>query len=134
MKKILIIDDEADLRKLLTEEKAETPVFNNRNMETVMMLLVVGTVLWGGYAIFRINRSKKRITAGRLIISSVGRLLPVLIFLFLPQLASFIVAGRVLPWLGLWTTMSSLIIWLAVLSLVNITNLVCRYRLYFQSR
>lgn len=122
------------IARIIKEEKAETPVFNNRNMETVMMLLVVGTVLWGGYAIFRINRSKKRITAGRLIISSVGRLLPVLIFLFLPQLASFIGAGRVLPWFGLWTTMSSLIIWLAVLSLVNITNLVCRYRLYFQSR
>ncbi|SFE34569.1 CubicO group peptidase, beta-lactamase class C family [Paenibacillus algorifonticola] len=119
------------IARIIKGEKAETSIFNDRNMETVMMLLVIGTTLWGGYAIFRIHRSKKSITAGKLIISSVGRLLPVLILLFLPPLVTFIGAGRVVPWFGLWTTMSSLIIWLAVLSLVNITNLVCRYRLYF---
>ncbi|MGG4143105.1 serine hydrolase domain-containing protein [Paenibacillus algorifonticola] len=122
------------IARILKGEKAETSVFNSRSMETVMVVLVIGTVLWGGIAIIRMYRSKKSITAGKLIISSVGRLLPALILLSLPQLAAFIGAGRVLPWIGLWTTMSSLIIWLAVLSLVNITNLVCRYRLFFRTR
>ncbi|KQO17585.1 serine hydrolase domain-containing protein [Paenibacillus sp. Leaf72] len=122
------------IARIIKSEKAEASVFTSRTMEAVMVLLVIGTALWGGYAISRINRRKKSLTAGKLIISSVGRLLPVLILLSLPQLTASIGAGRVLPWIGLWTTMSSLIIWLAVLSLVNITYLVCRYRLYFQTR
>jgi CubicO group peptidase (beta-lactamase class C family) len=39
-------------------------------------------------------------------------------------------AGRVLPWFGLWTSMSSLMIWLVVLSIVNTVNLGCYFKMY----
>ena len=122
------------IARIIKGDKVEAPILNSRNLETVMMLLIIGTLLWGGYAIFRLMKSKKDVTTGKLIISSVGRLLPVLIFLFLSPLVTFIGAGRVLPWLGLWTTMPSLIIWLSILCLVNITNLICRYRLYYRTK
>ncbi|GAA3401113.1 serine hydrolase domain-containing protein [Paenibacillus hodogayensis] len=121
------------ISRILKGEKAETSVLTGRHMETAMVVLVIGTSLWGAYSIFRIQRRKKDITTVKLIISSVGRLLPVLILLFLSPLTTFIGAGRVVPWFGLWTTMPSLIVWLAILSLVNITNLAFRYRLYNRS-
>ncbi|NOU90608.1 serine hydrolase [Paenibacillus sp. LMG 31460] len=122
------------IARIIKGEKSETSIVNSRNMERVMILLVITTFLWGLYTHFRMNRSKKGITTGKLIFSSVGRLLPILILLFLSPLTTFIGAGRVLPWFGLWTTMPSLIIWLVVLSLVNITILVCRFGLYFRTK
>lgn len=59
----------------------------------------------GERSFYRINKSKKGITTGKLIFSSVGRLLSVLILLFLSPLTTIIGAGRVLPWFGIWTTM-----------------------------
>lgn len=103
-------------------------------LETVMILLVLATIAWGIYRLYRIHRSNKAMTSGKWIVSLAGGLLPVLILLFLSPLATFIGAGRVLPWYGLWTAMSSLIIWLVVLSLVNITVMVCRFRLYYQTK
>ncbi|NOU76828.1 serine hydrolase [Paenibacillus sp. LMG 31458] len=123
-----------EIARIIKGEKSETSIFNSRNMERVMILLVITTFLWGLYTHIRMNRSKKGITTGKLIFSSVGRLLPILILLFLSPLTTFIGAGRVLPWFGLWTTMSSLIIWLVVLSLVNITILVCRFKLYYRTK
>lgn len=122
------------IARIMKDQKADVSNLNSRNMETVMILLVIVTILWGIRSFYRIHRSKKGITTGKLIFSSVGRLLPVLILLFLSPLTTIIGAGRVLPWFGIWTTMPSLIIWLALLSLVSITNLVCRFRLYYHAR
>ncbi|MBU7317108.1 serine hydrolase domain-containing protein [Paenibacillus oleatilyticus] len=122
------------IARIIRGEKAEVPVLNSRNMETVMTLLIIATVLWGIYSHFRIKRSNKRLTAGKLIISSLGRLLPVLILLLFKPLVTVMAAGRLFPWFGLWTTMPSLIIWLVVLSLVNVTNGVYLVRLYCAKR
>ncbi|CAM3673700.1 hypothetical protein BRIN106911_24070 [Brevibacillus invocatus] len=78
-----------------------------------MILLIISTIMWSAYTLFRMHRGKKRITTGKMIFSLVGGLLPLLILVFLSPLATIIGAGRVVPWLGLWNTMSSLIIWLA---------------------
>ncbi|WP_028549594.1 serine hydrolase domain-containing protein [Paenibacillus sp. UNC451MF] len=121
------------IAKIIKGEKAKFPIVNDRNMETIMILLVVATILWSVYLYYRINKSNKVITTGKLIFSSVGRLFPTLILLFLSPLATFIGAGRVLPWFGLWTTMPSLIIWLIVLSLVNIMYMVWRFRLNYHA-
>ncbi|MFB5761309.1 serine hydrolase domain-containing protein [Paenibacillus medicaginis] len=118
------------IASIIHGEKPEASVFNGRNMEILMILLVVATILWGGYSHSRILRSKKNITTGKLIFSAAVRMLPVLILLFLSPLATFIGAGRVLPWFGLWTSMSSLMIWLVVLSIVNTANLGCYFKLY----
>ncbi|MFB5676826.1 serine hydrolase domain-containing protein [Paenibacillus terreus] len=118
------------IASIIHGEEPEASVFNNRNMEILMILLVIATILWGGYSHLRIHRSKKSITTGKLIFSAAVRMLPVLILLFLSPLATFVGGGRVVPWFGLWTSMSSLMIWLVVLSIVNITNLGCYIRLY----
>lgn len=120
------------IAKIIHGERPETSIFNGRNMEIIMILLVVTTIFWWGYSHFRIIRRKKGITTGRLIFSSVIRMLPILLLLFLSPLATFIGAGRVLPWFGLWTSMSSLIVWLVVLSIVNIASLAYYFRLYYQ--
>lgn len=122
------------IAKIMKGEKAESRIVNSKNMEAVMILLVLATIAWGIYRLYRIHRSNKAMTTGKWIVSLAGGLLPVLILLFLSPLATFIGAGRVLPWYGLWTAMSSLIIWLVVLSLVNITVIVCRLRLYYQAK
>lgn len=122
------------IARIIKGEKADTTIFNGRNMETFMILLVIATILWGVYSHFRINRSKKSITTRKFIFSLLGRLLPILILLILSPLTTFIGGARVLPWFGLWTTMPSLIIWLVVLSLVNITYLVCRFRLLYSTQ
>ncbi|MDQ0062979.1 hypothetical protein J2T14_005188 [Paenibacillus harenae] len=38
-----------------------------------------------------------------------------------------------LPWFGIWTTLSSSIIWLVVWSLVNFVHLACYYYVYVQN-
>ncbi|MFM9280742.1 serine hydrolase domain-containing protein [Paenibacillus jiagnxiensis] len=117
------------IASIIHGEKPEASFFNS-SMEILIILLVVATILWGGYSHFRIHRSKKSITTGKLIFSAAVRMLPVLILLFLSPLATFIGAGRVLPWFGLWTTMSSLMIWLIVLSIVSTANLGCYFKSY----
>ncbi|MDP4096378.1 serine hydrolase [Paenibacillus sp. P96] len=122
------------IARIIHGERPETSIFNSRNIEMVMILLVIATIFWGVYTHLRIHRSTKGITTGKLIFSSAVRMLPILILLFLSPLVTFIGAGRVLPWYGLWTTMSSLIIWLVVLSIVNIANLVCYFRRYYLAK
>lgn len=118
------------IASIIHGEKPGVSFFNSRNMEIIMILLVVATIFWGGYSYFRIHRSKKSITAGKLVFSAAVGMSPILILLFLSPLATFVGAGRVLPWFGLWTSMSSLMIWLVVLSIVNIANLGCCFKLY----
>ncbi|MGY4760513.1 serine hydrolase domain-containing protein [Paenibacillus caseinilyticus] len=114
--------------RILRGEMAEVPNFNSRNMDTVMILLLIVTVLWGIYTYFRICKSSKSITIGKLFFLSVWRLLPILILLLLSPILTFMAAGRVLPWFGLWITMSSLMIWLVVLSIINIIHAICHIR------
>jgi len=122
------------IAKIIHGEEPGASMLNSRNVEIAMVLLTMATIFWGIYRLIRMGKSKKGITTGRLVFSTVGRIIPILILLFLSPLATFIGAGRVLPWHGLWTTMSSVIIWLAVLSLINIANLVFRFRLFYISK
>ncbi|MCM3718704.1 serine hydrolase domain-containing protein [Fictibacillus phosphorivorans] len=121
------------IARIINGKTVESSYFNSRNMEIVMILLVITTSFWGVRSVFRINRIKKSITFGKLILSSVIRLLPIWILLFLSPITTFIGAGRVVPWFGLWTTMPSIIIWLAVLSLINVTYLVNSFRVFYRS-
>ncbi|WP_261378197.1 hypothetical protein [Paenibacillus agilis] len=120
--------------EIMMGENAEPSAFNSRNMEMAMMLLILATVIWGVYGFIHRNRKKKRVTIVRLITSSIVSLLPALLLLFLSPIAAFIGGGRVVPLSGLWMAMPSLVIFLAVISLVSITNLVCQFHLYFQLR
>lgn len=121
--------------QIMVGGKAEISSINSRNMEIAMILLMAGTILWGGYSFYRLKKNKNRLTAFRrkLIFASVRTLLPVLILLFLPPILSMIVGGRVVPWNGIWMTMPSLIIWLVILVMVNIVNFIFHYRIYFNS-
>ncbi|MWV46233.1 serine hydrolase [Paenibacillus sp. HJL G12] len=119
------------IAKIMHGEEPSASILNGGNLEIMMVLLIMVTICWGTYRFILIGRSKKGITTGRLIFSTMGRVIPILILLFLPSIATFIGGGRVLPWFGLWTTMSSLILWLVVLSLINIANLVYRFRMYY---
>lgn len=114
------IDGIADIMK---GEQPQISFFNDRNMETIMIVLILGTLVWGAYGYVRIRRRQKRLGTVKLILIMVGRLIPILILLSLSPLVTFVGGGRVLPWLGLWTTLSSPIIWLIVLSLVNVVHL-----------
>ncbi|MDQ0113772.1 serine hydrolase domain-containing protein [Paenibacillus harenae] len=124
------IDGIADIMR---GEKPETSFLNGRNMETIMIALILATLVWGVYAYFRIRRRNKRLTINKLILITVGRLIPILILLSLSPLVTFIGGGRVLPWFGIWTTLSSPIIWLVVWSLVNFVHLACYYYVYVQN-
>jgi len=104
-------------------EQPQISFFNDRNMETIMIVLILGTLVWGAYGYVRIRRRQKRLGTVKLILIMVGRLIPILILLSLSPLVTFVGGGRVLPWFGLWTTLSSPIIWLIVLSLVNVVHL-----------
>src|SRR5690606_15043791 len=103
------IDGIADIMR---GEKPETSFLNGRNMETIMIALILAMLVWGVYAYFRIRQRNKSLTIRKLILITVGRLIPILIFLSLSPLVTFIGGGRVLPWFGIWTTLSSTIIWL----------------------
>lgn len=123
------------IAQIMDEGKAEIPVMNHRNMEAVMILLLAGTIFWKGFWIYQLKKSKKRLIAFRrkLIISSVLTLIPVLVLMFLTPILSLIGGGRVVPWNGIWMTMPSLILFLVMLSLVNIVSLICCWRKYSPS-
>ncbi|RKN86302.1 serine hydrolase domain-containing protein [Paenibacillus ginsengarvi] len=118
---------------MMRGEKVETSFLNGRNMETIMVVLILATLLWGVYAYIRIRRRNKRLTIVKLILLSVGKLIPVLILLSLPQWMTFIGGGRVLPWFGIWTTLSSPMIWLVVWSIVSIAHLACYFYVYVRN-
>ncbi|NUU78148.1 beta-lactamase family protein [Paenibacillus xylanilyticus] len=124
------IDGIADIMR---GEKPEASFVNGRNMEIIMIALILATLVWGVYAYSRIRRKNQRLTISRLILITVGRLIPILILLFLSPLMTFIGGGRVLPWFGIWTTLSSPIIWLVAWSLVNIGHLASYYYIYVQN-
>ncbi len=120
--------------KIMQGREAGIPLANGRNVETALIALTAATIGWGVYSILRLHRRSKRIPTLRLVVSTVGRLLPVLILLLLSPIMSFVGGGRVVPWFGLWTMMASLIVWLAALALANLANLACRWRLYILAR
>ncbi|WP_426453020.1 serine hydrolase domain-containing protein [Paenibacillus sp. S-38] len=124
------IDGIADIMRGV---KPESSLLNGRNMETIMIALILATLVWGVYAYFRIRRRNKRLTISKLILITVGRLIPILILLSLSPLVTFIGGGRVLPWFGIWTTLSSPMLWLAVWSLVNVVHLAVYYNVYIQN-
>ncbi|WP_366349279.1 serine hydrolase domain-containing protein [Paenibacillus amylolyticus] len=124
------IDGIADIMR---GREPQTSFVNGRNMEIIMIALIIATLVWGIYAYFRIRRSNQRLTISKLIMIMVGRLIPVLILLSLFPLVTFIGGGRVLPWFGIWTTLSTPIIWLMVWSLVNFVHLACYIYVYFQN-
>jgi CubicO group peptidase (beta-lactamase class C family) len=122
------------IAKIIGGQTPEAPFVNSSTMERGIIFFVMSTVAWGLFTYNRISRSKKGISTGKWIVSSLGWLLPILILLLLSPLTTFVAAGRVLPWFGLWTTMSSLIIWIVVISLVNLTNWVFLTRKYYHER
>ncbi|MFE5319268.1 serine hydrolase domain-containing protein [Paenibacillus sp. NPDC056579] len=99
------------IAQIMDEGKTEISIMNNRNMEAIMILLLMSTIFWKGFSIYRLKKSKKRLIAFRrkLIFTSVLTLIPVLVLLFLPPILSFIGGGRVLPWIGIWMIMPSLL-------------------------
>ncbi|UPK41410.1 serine hydrolase domain-containing protein [Paenibacillus pabuli] len=119
---------------IMRGEKPETSFLNGRNMETVMIALILATLVWGVYAYYRILRRKKRLTIRKLILITMGRLVPILILLSLSPLVTFIGGGRVLPWFGIWTTLSSPMIWLVVWSLFNLVHLACYVYIYVENK
>lgn len=121
------------IANIMRGEKPETSFLNGRNMETFMISLVLATLVWGVYAYFRIRRRNNRLMISKLILITVGRLIPILILLSLSPLVTFIGGGRVLPRFGIWTTLSSPIIWLVVWSLVNFVHLACYFYVYVQN-
>lgn len=123
-----IIDGIADIMRGKTPD---TSFLNSRNMETVMMVLILVTLVWGVYAYFRIRRKNKRLTLSKLMLITACRLFPLLILMSLSPLMTFIGGGRVLPGFGIWTTLSSPILWLVVWSLVNLVHLACYYTIRF---
>lgn len=60
-----------------------------------MIALIIATLAWGIYVYFRILRKNHRLTISKLIMITVGRLIPVLILLSLSPLVTFIGGGRV---------------------------------------
>ncbi|MFC9708932.1 serine hydrolase domain-containing protein [Paenibacillus sp. NPDC056933] len=118
---------------IMRGEKPETSFLNARNLETFMIVLILATLAWGMFAYFRIRRRNKRLTISTLILITVGRLIPILILLSLSPLVTFVGGGRVLPAFGIWTTLSSPVIWLVVWSLVNFVHLACYYYVYIQN-
>ncbi|MBD8500884.1 serine hydrolase domain-containing protein [Paenibacillus arenosi] len=122
------------IAQIMMGEKAESTTFNSRNMEIVMIILIVATALSGIYTCIRMGRKTKEITTVKWITASLLNLLPILILLFLSPIATFIGGGRVVPLIGLWMAMPSLITFLVVVSLVNLAKLVYRIHLYVQIR
>ncbi|MGM0867401.1 MAG: serine hydrolase domain-containing protein [Bacillota bacterium] len=123
------------IAQIMDGGKAEISSINSRNMEVAMILLMAGTILWGGYSLYRLKKNKNRLTAFRrkVIFASVRTLLPMLVLLFLPPILSMIVGGRVVSWDGIWMMMPSLIIWLIILALVNILSFICRCCIYYKA-
>ncbi|WP_217594252.1 serine hydrolase [Cohnella sp. GbtcB17] len=119
------------IAKIIHGQEPGASLITGGTVEIAMAVLTAATIVWGIYRLIRLGKRKKAITTGRLILSTAGRIIPILILLFLPQLATFVGAGRVVPWHGLWTALPSVIIWLAVFSLLNIVNLAGRFRLTF---
>jgi CubicO group peptidase (beta-lactamase class C family) len=123
------------ITQIMDGGKAEISAINSRSMEMAMILLMTITILWGGHSFYRLKKNMNRLTAFRrkLIFASVRTLLTVLVLLFLSPILSSIGGGRVIPWNGIWMTMPSLILWLVILSMVNIVSLIYRCRIYFNA-
>lgn len=123
-----------EIAKIMRGEKQVTSFVNGRNMEMIMITLIVATLLWGVYACFRIRRRNQTLTIRKMIWITIGRIIPILFLVFLSPLMTFIGGGRVLPWFGIWTTLSTPIIWLVVWSIVNLVHLACYYYVYVQHK
>lgn len=121
-----------DIAKIMRGEQLETSFVNGRNVEMIMIAVIIATLVWGIYAYFHIRLRNKRLTTSKIILITIGRLTPILILLTLSPLMTFIGGGRVLPWFGIWTTLSTPIIWLVVWSIVNVVHLFCYYSVYVQ--
>ncbi|MEC0128940.1 serine hydrolase domain-containing protein [Paenibacillus pabuli] len=118
---------------IMRGEKPENSFLNGRNLETFMIMLILATLAWGMVAYIRIPRRNKRPKIRTLIRITFGRLIPILFLLSLSPLVTFVGGGRVLPAFGIWTTLSSIVIWLMVWSLVNFVHLACYYYVYIQN-
>ncbi|GIP37890.1 hypothetical protein J31TS4_11700 [Paenibacillus sp. J31TS4] len=121
------------LKAIMEGKKPEASMLNGRTMETIILALILATLVWGVYGYFRIRRRNKRLTFRRLLRITAGRLIPLLLLLFLSPLMTLIGGGRVVPWFGIWTTLSSPILWLAVWSLVNMVHLACYFTVYVRT-
>lgn len=113
---------------------AETSFVNSRNMENIIIVLMGGTVFWGGYSFYRRKKNKRKTNYWKLSMASTATLFPLLILIFLPSILPLIAGGRVVPWNGIWMMMPSLIIWLTLLSLVNMVNLIHLCYVYDRNR
>lgn len=123
-----------EIANIMRGKKIETSFVNGQNLEMIMIALICATLVWGGYAYFRIRRRNTSLTISKMILITVGKMIPLLILLSLSPLMTFIGGGRVLPWFGIWTTLSSPILWLVVWSLVNVVHLTCYYYVYVQNK
>ena len=115
------------IANIMRGDTVETSYLNARSMEMILMVLIFVTLGWGIYGFLRIRRRNKRITFRKMIVVTLVRISPTLILLFLSPLMTFVGGGRVLPWFGIWTTLSTIIVWLVVLSLVNLVHLATAY-------
>lgn len=111
------------LASIMRGEKVETSYLNGRNMEMIMIVVILITIGWGVYGFLRIRRRNKQFSFSKKIVLTMVRISPILILLSLSPLMTFVGGGRVLPWFGIWTTLSTLIVWLVVLSIINVAYL-----------
>lgn len=116
--------------RIMAGDKAGIPVINGRNVETAMILLMAATFLWGGYSLYRQIKNRAAVSRRKLAFAAIRVLLPMLLLAALSPLMTFVGGGRVLPWYGIWITMPSVVLWLALLSLACTASFVCRCIMY----
>lgn len=107
----------------------EDSFFTHTMMEAGMGIVIMVTVVLGIRSIIRLKKREKydkQRQSWLKILTLILRLLPLFLLLFLPKIITFIGGGRVLSLEGIFMMMPSIIIWLAIASVLNLVIVVLR--------
>lgn len=117
------------LSGLLMNSPQEDSFFTHTMMEVCMGIVIMVTVGLGVRSILRLKKREnydKQRSSWLNILTLVLRLLPLCLLLFLPKIITFLGGGRVLSLEGIFMMMPSIIIWLAIASVLSLVIVVLR--------
>lgn len=119
---------------ILTDQPLEEPFMDNQYWEILMVLVIFITITLGIRTLLRLKHWDAKRTqrpAWRTYTYLGLRLLPILLLLFLSQILTFVGGGRVVTWEGMYMMMPSVVIWLIIAAIMQVSILAARmYRLF----
>ncbi|MCF6412080.1 hypothetical protein [Pseudalkalibacillus salsuginis] len=117
------------ISKILLNQPTTEPFYNSQIIEIFMVVLIIATIMIGIRKIKYIKKWEEKFKKRPkwwFILSLTFTLLPFFVFIFLPQLMTFIGGGRVISMKGIFLMMPSIIIWLGIASVFSLIHVISR--------